>query len=159
MSDADYPRTVYEAKLDIDYSIRLFALNERVFLRMEKSAKLLELVAGSGAFYAITAGHAEAVKWLSLLVASVALASLVFDPAGRARSMRDALRAYLDLAAEADAMTLEKIDQRRALLGKEEPPVIQGLCRPAFNQNLQRHARGSYSLPLNWWERLLQVVA
>lgn len=48
--DADYQRTRYEANLDLDYKIRLYYLHERLYTRIHKNLRLLQLVGGSAAF-------------------------------------------------------------------------------------------------------------
>lgn len=157
--DATYERSEYEAKMDIAYYARLHVLHERLFSRMDKLGKLLELVAGSGAFYAVTAGHDGATKACALLIAVIALAGLVFDPAGRARGMRDAMRNYMLLLSDAEDLPLVEIDKRLARMGADAPTVLEGLRRPAYNQNLVSHGRASYTLPLTKWERFLQAIA
>lgn len=160
-ADADYERSLYEVRMDICYYAKIHALHERLYARADKGLKLFELIAGSGAFYAVTAGHDVITQWCALLIAVAALFGLVFDLSGRARAMRDAVRMYMDLLAESNKkrVTVESVDEKLARVGRDAPTVIDGLRKPAYNQNVLSHGRGSYVLKLNRWERLLQVIA
>lgn len=157
--DADYPRTIYEAKLDACYYALLYTLHERLFARVDKGSKLIELIAGSGGFYAVTVGHDGLTKVFTLLVAIVALTSLVFDFAGRARETHNAMTRYMALLANSDEMTVEGFDKELARIAIDTPTVIDGLRKPAFNQNVISHGRQSYALLLNGWEKFLQAIA
>jgi len=160
-ADADYPRSLYEVRMDICYSAKVFALHERLYARLDKGIKAIELIAGSGAFYAVTAGYTGTTKVCALVVTTFALLSLVYDFGGRAREMRGAVRNYMQLASEVDrkGATVSSLDKRYALLGKDAPTTIDGLAKPAYNQNLATHGLYSHVTPLSRWERFLQAIA
>lgn len=159
--DADYERTLHEVRLDICYAVKLYALHERLYARLDKGIKAIELIAGSGAFYAVTAGYTEVTKVCALVVTTFALLSLVYDFGGRARDMRGAERSFLQLLSEADrkGATIASLDRQIAQAGKDAPTTIEGLAKPAYNQNLARHGFLSSMTPLSRWERFLQSVA
>lgn len=160
-ADADYERTTYEVRLDICYAVRLYALHERFYARLDKGIKAIELIAGSGAFYAVTAGYTGTTKICALVVTTFALLSLVYDFGGRAREMRGAGRSFLQLLSEVDTpgATVPSIDKLIAQAGKDAPTTIDALAKPAYNQNLITHGRYSRVVPLNKREKFLQFVA
>ncbi|QSQ38909.1 hypothetical protein [Xanthomonas translucens] len=157
----DYPRSIYEAKMDAYYYARLHVLHERLYSRLDKLGKLIELVSGSGAFYAVCMAYETLTQTFALIVAFIALASLVFDPAGRARVMRDGVRNYMEVVAMCsdEAVSLSAVDKRLAEIGVDAPTVIDGLRRPAYNQNLASHGRDGYMVALSRYERVLQAIA
>ena len=160
-ADADYPRSLYEVRMDICYYAKLHVLHERLYARLDKGIKAIELIAGSGAFYAVTAGYTGTTKVCALVVTTFALLSLVYDYGGRAREMRGAVRNYLQLLSEVDrkGATVASLDKQLAQVGKDAPTTIDGLAKPAYNQNVASHGRYSYALPLSRWERFLQAIA
>ena len=86
--DADYPRSLYEVRMDICFKAKVHALHERLYVRLDKGVKATELIASSGAFYAVTAGYTGTTKVCALIVTTFVLLSLVYDFGGRAREMR-----------------------------------------------------------------------
>lgn len=90
--DADYPRSLYEVRMDICFKAKVHALHERLYARLDKGVKAIELIASSGAFYAVTAGYTGTTKVCALIVTIFVLLSLVYDFGGRAREMRDMMR-------------------------------------------------------------------
>lgn len=159
--DADYPRSLYEVRMDICFKAKVHALHERLYARLDKGVKAIELIASSGAFYAVTAGYTGTTKVCALIVTTFVLLSLVYDFGGRAREMRDMMRNYLQLLSDVDRddVTVACLDRRLALIGRDGPTLINGLSRPAYNQNLATYGRYSYALRLSRWERFLQSVA
>lgn len=160
-ADADYPRTLYEVRLDICYAVKLYSIHERLYARLDKGIKAIELIAGSGAFYAVTAGYTGATKICALVVTTFALLSLVYDFGGRAREMRGAARNFLQLLTEVErkGATVALLEKQVAQVGKDAPTTIDGLAKPAYNQNLTRHGLYSAVTPLSRWERFLQMIA
>ncbi|WP_313458716.1 hypothetical protein [Stenotrophomonas sp.] len=159
--DADYPRSLYEVRMDICFKAKVHALHERLYARLDKGVKAIELIASSGAFYAVTAGYTGTTKVCALIVTTFVLLSLVYDFGGRAREMRDMMRNYMQLLSEVDRedVTVASLDRHLALIGRDGPALINGLAKPAYNQNLATHGRYGYALPLSRWERLLQGIA
>ena len=157
--DSSYPRTHYEARLEVAYKARLHARHECLFDRLDKWGKLLELLAGSGAFFAVTAGHDTGVKVCALMVTAIALAGLLFDFAGRARDARSAMQRYMQLLAKADKLNLAAIDQKMAMLSAEAPKVVGGLRNVAYNDVVSAEGRYSYRRKLSVRERFLQAIA
>jgi len=160
-ADADYPRTVHEVRLDICYAVKFYGLHERLYARLDKGIKAIELIAGSGAFYAVTVGYTGATKVCALVVTVFALLSLVYDFGGRARDMRGTVRNFLQLLTEVDrkGATVASLDKQVAQVGKDAPTTIEGLAKPAYNQNLTSHGFYSAVAPLSRWERFLQAIA
>lgn len=155
-----YERTVYEAQLDIDYEARLQQLHARLYGRLHNATLLIIFIATSTAFASVldSAGTATAI-WSGLVITVVGYADVLLDFAGR-RAQHEIQRGrYLELRARSIGMALEEIDKCRYTTAKTDPPEIEALRNPAFNDNLRAHGRHDHQVSLTWLEKLVAAIA
>ncbi len=159
-ADADYARTKYEVELDIDYAIRLACLHERLYGRVHKNLRLIQLIGGSAALVSAVGGHQQVVMAVAgVVLAAIAYINLIFDFSERARAHRDYRRKLTTLLAEADQLSQADLQKKLTNTSFDEEVVIEGLRKPAYNQNLQRHGRYSHTVALSRWERFMQAIS
>lgn len=146
--------------MDLQYGAVIASLHERLYARLDKGIKLAALFFGTFAFATVTAGMTTFTQVLAALIALGSLMSLLFDFAGRAREMRGALRTSQRLLAETHlpSATVAAIEAAIATAGGDAPTVIEGLRKPAFNQNLVTNGWHSKVVPLSKWERFLKLI-
>lgn len=158
-ADADYQRTRYEANLDLDYKIRLYYLHERLYTRIHKNLRLLQLVGGSAAFASALGKNTDFMVASGALLAAIAYINLIFDFSERSRSTKELRKKLTSFKAESIDFSDQDFEKKMTGLAVEDEVTIQGLCKPAYNQNLCTHGRYSYQQKLNLWERLLNLLA
>lgn len=158
-ADADYQRTRYEANLDLDYKIRLYYLHERLYIRIHKNLRLFQLIGGSAAFAGALGKNTDFMAFSGALLAAIAYINLIFDFSERSRSTRDLRKKLTNFKADSIDLSDQDFEKRLAALAVEDEITIQGLCKPAYNQNLSTHGRYSYQQKLNAWEKILNILA
>ncbi len=155
---ASYVRTKGEALLDLDFAVEICVLNQRFYERVHKVIALISLLAGSAAFVTIFHPNSIVVTVAGFVVGILALMEQVYDFRGKAAIHSMLNRKFLKLRARSANMTLEKLDAAHANLAADAIPVIQGLRRLAYNNNVVRHGFGNFVKPMTGWERFLSRV-
>lgn len=155
---ASCPRTKGESLLDLDFAIEVSVLNQRFYERVNKAIALISLVAGSAAFVTVFHPNSVIVTVAGFAVGFLALTEQVYDFRGKAATHALLIRKFLKLKVRSAGMTLEKLDAAQATLALDTIPVIQGLRRVAYNNNVLRHGYGNFAKPLTRWQRLLAFL-
>lgn len=154
-----YERTLYEAKLDVDFAVRLALLHERLYGRIKKLITVVNLLAGTTAVASLIEYSATLSAVAGAVVAVTSILDLVYDYGGKAAAHCKDRRAYLDLLGRADRLTPERLDARFAMLNRESTIALECLAMPAYNHNLARHGRTGWCVPLTRWERFMAWLA
>jgi hypothetical protein len=152
---ASQSRTKGESLLDLDFAIEISVLNQRFYERVNKAIALVSLVAGSAAFVTVFHPNSVVVTVAGLTVGFLALTEQVYDFRGKAATHSMLIRKFLKLKARSGGMTLERLDAAQATLALDTIPVVQGLRRVAYNNNVLRHGYSDFVRPLSRWQRLL----
>ncbi|GIX39017.1 hypothetical protein [Silanimonas lenta] len=157
------PRTRAEALRDLDYAIRVGVVHERLFGRMHRLFRLIQLLGSSAAFAGVVGGNAALSASFALLVAAVAFLDIAFDPAVAARRHADLVRALSRAKSEAlenPGKTVDAIDQARAAASDIEGlTLFESLRVPCYNEVQRRHGLEANVRPLTRWQRFMQAIA
>ncbi len=153
-----HERTLYEARLDADYEVRLQELHQRLFGRLNTAATLITLLAGTTAFAGVLQQQPQWSAWAGVALAALALVSALGNLGARAEAHRAQRRRYLELLA-VQGLDLDAFDAELLRIGQDDPPTIEALRVPAFNANLQRHGRTDWLQPVSLWQRVVHALA
>ena len=153
-----YPRTHYEAGLDIDYAIELHARHLKLYRHMRWIFSLVFLGSGAAVFSNIEA-LGDYAKWLGAGIALTAIIDHLLAPADKVARHADLKRRWCDVRAKKDSLDLQTLDQHISELTGEDVHIISALEKPSFNANLRRHGRETAVRRLNPWEWLVSAMA
>ncbi len=154
-----YPRTHYEAVLDVRYAARYCLLQRRLYTRAMALFLGVELLGGSAAFAGWLGNTPALAAWSALMLAIVAAANIVFGPAEKRMLCELQRRRWTALDARAPGLTLEELDREIAQLRAEEIPEIELLRQPAFNDAMRENGRTDALVPLTFAERMVSSIA
>lgn len=155
------------ARVDIlfnmEYGRRYGARMARLLSRLGWLLRGAALVAGSAAAASLLGlASAQAVAWLSLLVAALAVADAVLDPAGQRATVLRHVDAINALRAEGPRLCDDELAARWLALARADLPELDGLREPVMRQTLAELGYPSPQPPdppLSLWQRLLSAVA
>lgn len=155
----NYPRSLYEARLDAEFFANFHSRHVRYWRKLRGITRFLTALAGSAA----------AMSWLSdkpvyagaagiLLAAMVALDQAT-EPADQLARHREMMRRYRCLLAD-PTDDLSTFDARlQALHADIDAPGFDGLRVPAFNDVVMAAGRREHALPMTAWNRLMGLLA
>ncbi len=160
-------RTHYEAVADIHYAIRLQELHERLFRRIGALLTLVAVVATSSAaagFVAALAQRMPDAAPMMILGAGAALSILgavgiVGDPSGKAWQHSFQRKRYCALAAKASRLKLPQLDAELHTISADDPPDIEALRVPAFNDTQRTLGHEDAVRPLGALQWVLAQLA
>jgi hypothetical protein len=154
-----YPRSKYEAELDLSYAVALAAIHCRLFRNIERSVGWLNLFAGSGAVVTVINGFPHVAIGCGVLTAALSAYDLYFKPGKTAEAHERDKRAFIKLQSRSSSLTYIKLDEGMARIRADAAPALEVLERPVYNDNLRTHGRNEYLLPLSRWERFVRRLA
>jgi hypothetical protein len=157
--DDTYERSIEEAKLDLDYAIRLAELHARLYGRMKKATVFVSLLAGTAAVTSLISHSAIVVTISAIVVAVMSAADVVYDLGAMATAHDRDRRRFLKLRAVIDSLTLQAFDAKFSRICADVAPTLESLRNVARNDNLSRHGRYSSMRPEIRLERFMRAIA
>ena len=152
------PRSKGEALLDLSYIVETCVLNQRFNDRVDKAIAFISLLAGSAAFVTLFHPNSVVVTVSGLLVGVLTLAAQVYDFRSKAAAHGELLKRYMRIKEKSGSQDLAALDASIARVSKDSIPVVQGLKKLAYNNNVMSHGYESFVRPLNRWEKLLALL-
>jgi len=156
------PRTRAEALRDVDYIVRVGVVHQRLFSRLDKGLKLVQVFGGSAAFGAATSGQMALMTVAGVMVALTASVGLVFDfglAAQRYGVLVSRCNAITLQALSRPEMTIAEIDAAKTRDTDLDLNVIEALRVPCFNEVQRRHGLLANVKPLTLWQRFWTALA
>jgi len=156
------PRSRPEALRGVDYLARLDVVHQRLYSRLDKGLKLVQVFGGSAAFGAATSGQVALMTGAGMVIALAACISLVVDFGllAQRHSVRISRCNAITLQAlNTPEMTAAEIDAARTRASDMDINVIEALRRPCFNDMLRTHGLTDHLLPLTLWQRFWAALA
>lgn len=154
-----YPRSAYEAALDVRYGCVLNRLNERLYNRIDALFGGVGLIGGSAAFAGVISANATLAAVAGLVLAALSIIERLVGPSRKAEIHRQASVMFAELDARLGGLTLEQTDAELIRLRAMFPDGIEGLALLAYNKNLLSNGRTDALAQLPLWSRLLSAVA
>ena len=154
-----YPRTKYEAQLDLAYAIALSSIHCRLFERIARAIGWLNFFSGAAIVVSLLNGHPRVTLACGLLTAALSAYDLYFKPGEAATNHRRDRQAFLKLQSRVAQLTLAQIDSKLALIRADAASTLDVLERPVFNDNLRSHGQQAYCVSLTRWERFARRIA
>lgn len=154
-----YPRTKYEAELDLAYAAALSTIHCRLYRNIARTIGWLTFFSGSTSVVALLNGHSRVTLACGVVVAALSAYDLYFKPGESAADHARDKRAFLKLQARVAQLSLEQLDAGLARVRADAAPTLDALERPVFNDNLRSHGRQEYCVPLTRWERFVRWIA
>jgi hypothetical protein len=131
-----YPRSAYEAALDVRYGCVLNRLNERLYNRIDALFGGVGLIGGSAAFAGVIAANSTLAAGAGLVLAALSI-----------------------MDARLAGLSLEQTDAELIRLRAMFPDGIEGLALVAYNKNLLSNGRTDALAQLPLWSRVLSAVS
>lgn len=154
----EWERTKGEALLDLNYAIEISVMSQRLYERLNKAGAMLSLLAGSAAFVTIFQPNSVVVTVAGITVGIIAIVEQVYDFRGKAAAHAALWKRFMQVKRRDKNWPLAKLDAEIDKVAEDSIPVVQGLRRPAHNNNMRRHGHLSYVEPLTRWERVLNSI-
>ena len=154
----EWERTIGEARLDLDYAIAFEAFNQRFYGRLHKGIAFVTLLCGSAAFVTIFHPNSVVVTVLGLVIGVLALIEQIYDFRGKETTHAKLLSSFQKFKARSGNMDVIAFDKAMDKVCADTIPGVQGLRRPAHNDNMHRNGYPERVLPLTRWEKLLSAV-
>ena len=154
-----YPRTKYEAELDLAYAIALSSIHCRLFERIAHAIGWLNFFSGSAIVVSLLNGHPRITLACGLLTTALSAYDLYFKPGEAAANHRRDRQAFLTLQERVAHLTLQQLDAGLARVRKNAASTLDVLERPVFNDNLRSHGQQAHCVPLTRWERFVRRIA
>ena len=154
----DQPRTIGEARLDLDYAIVFEVLNQRFYGRIHKGIALVSLLCGSAAFVTVFQPNSVVVTIAGLAVGILALLEQVYDFRGRETMHASLLTKLQRFKARSGEMDLLAFDKAMEKVCIDSIPGIQGLRWVANNENMRRNGFPERVRELSPWEKVLEAI-
>ncbi|CCD28966.1 conserved hypothetical protein [Candidatus Glomeribacter gigasporarum BEG34] len=155
----NYPRTHYEAVLDVRYGWRFNELNERFYQRLDGLLGFICYFGGSATLIGVLAHHPVFTTIASLCVASAGVLNHLISASRKAYAHAIARAKYAALDARAPRLKLEELDAELKRLQGNSPNGIRALSMPAFNTNLLSNGRPDKIQSLTFWHKWVNLMA
>nr|WP_019365245.1 hypothetical protein [Pseudomonas luteola] len=159
MTDRLDERTHYEAVGDIRYAARYFALQCRLYGKIEGFFKLVSIVAGSSAFAGFVAQNSSLAGIAALVTATATALDIVLSPGNKKQTCAELVRRYTDLERLSKGLSLDELDERIYDLRQTDAPNIEALRVPAYNDSVVARGRASERLNMTRWQRFMAWVS
>lgn len=140
-NDTHYERTLYEAQLDIDYSIELHSRHVQFFKHLDGLFTFLTLLGSSSIIFTLAKTYSIAASGAAGLIVLITLLDITIKPAKQAAHHADMKRRWAELRRRSQAAELNAVDAELHDLNALDTHVIRPLEMVAFNANLARHGR------------------
>ena len=157
-SDPDYPRTLYEARLDVEYDVRLQELHVRLYRRIRVGLTLMTLISGCTSFSTLFGSDAKVAGYAAAFITCAAFIDTAFDLGGRIAA-HDAYRKALIRLLIKPGVSLEQLDAKILRLRIEDPGNIEGLRVVAYNDSLRSNGRYEHIQKLTAYQTVLNWIA
>lgn len=157
--DKLYPRTHYEAVLDIRYACVFSRLNVVLYDRIDVFFGFVGLAGGSAAVASVLTQQPGAAVTAGLTLAVMSILERLVNAARKSEQHKQAVAQFAELDARAPSMTLAEVDAELARLRAAAPQGFAGLAEVAFNANLRSNGRASHCISLPAWSRVLRLMA
>ena len=154
----EWERTIGEARLDLDYAITYSAMNQRFYERLHKGMAFVALLCGTAAFVTVFHPNSVVVTVAGVAVGIMALAEQVYDFRGKGVAHAGLLKRFMQFKTRSARLDRDAFDKEMDKIAADAIPGIQGLRKPAHNENMRRNGYLDRVMPLNRWERLLEMV-
>jgi hypothetical protein len=156
------PRNRAEALRDVDYALRMGLVHERLYSRLHRGLRFIELFGSSAAFGAVMGDKSILAMVIMAGVAAAAYLGMIYEFGDGARLHREAMARCNKVVTDAlsnPGMTAEEIDLGRAYAASVEVPIVEALRVPCYNAVQRRHGLMGHVKPLSWVERVMQAIA
>jgi len=154
------PRSHSEALRDLDYLIRLNQRHRRLYGRLNKCLRFLELLAGAIGLATAVAPSSISLAATGGLLALVGLAGFAIEPSKHYHTYHLTLQRYSRLRAAIVGRPEIPLNELEQHIGRiEDPDYIESLRLPSFNDMMRSHGLNQALPPLNRWQRLCAALA
>lgn len=164
MTDVDVtqPRDRGEALRGIDYSCRLSMVHARLYSRIAKILRVVEIFGGSAALAGVIANRGMMTAIAGCIIALCAAISFIFDFDKAAnlhwRMESRMARAKRNIRANPE-WTQDQIEDEIDAADNLNTTVIEGLRVPCFNDMVLQHGYHSQVRKLTLWQRFMKAIA
>lgn len=157
----DYPRTLYEARLDAECYAVSHELHARLFRRLRTVLRVAFGFAGSAAFGGWLATRPDVAGAASLVVAALVALDQALDLSEKIAGHRVQTQRYAGLRRDSLAgdMTLAEFDQRLEQIKAEDEAGFDALLVRAFNRVVRAAGQPAFQRPETWPQRMLAFFA
>ncbi len=157
----DYPRSIYEARLDAECYAVSHELHARLFRRMRTAVRVVVGVCGSAAFGGWLATRPDVAGLSGLVVATLIAVEQAMDFSEKVARHRVQAQRYSALRQESIKrdMGLAEFDAQLEQVKAEDEAGLDALLVRAFNRVVSGAGRGAYKLPETRWQRLVAFLA
>lgn len=158
---SDYPRTLYEARLDAECYCVSHELHARLFRRMRTLVRVVLGVCGSAAFGGWLATRPDVAGVSGLVVAALIALEQAVDFSEKVARHRAQARRYAALrqASISRDMALAEFDVQLEQIKADDEAGLDALLVRAFNRVVSGAGRGAYMLPETRLQRLVAFFA
>lgn len=148
----------HHAVMEIRYGIHYNAANERLYRRLRLIFDTLSIVSGSAAFGGWLADKPSMIAWAGLAIAITSAVNQIVSPAEAAAKHNEAYRAFTDLNARAENLSMAEIGAEIAKIRAGSPWGVDALGTTAFNRCLTANGYTEGFLPVSSWQRLISIL-
>lgn len=157
IADQTYPRTHYEAMLDIKHAVLVHRLNERLYNRADAMMGALGMAGGSGAVIGLLGSSPKVAAVAGAVLAVLSIVERTVGAARKAEVHRQGGEAFAALEVRARGIELAEIDAELAETKARFPDGLEGLGWVAYNRNVRSAGHVSSMVPMSRWQQLLDA--
>lgn len=157
--DLNYPRTLYEARLDAECYAVGHELHARLWRRFRTFMRFVAGLSGTAAFGGWLATRPEVAGLAGLAIGVLTALDQAIDPSEKIARHRMTAQRYHELKRDAvahPAMPLHEFDARLEAIKSEDEAGIDALMLRAFNRVVAASGQTAYGLPES---RLCRFIA
>jgi len=152
-------RTIYEAGLEIDYSIRLHELQSRLLRRSRFLIAFVQLGIGSAVIAPLVGGLPLVAGVAGVALGLITIADALLDMQTRAAASEFQRKRLKQLRGAMDGRSLAEIDRDIQTIEADDPAEIESLRVVAYNDVVRRWSHFNRMQPESWAQRLLRCLA
>jgi len=149
----------------VELSVLYHRKRERLFDTVDRTAKVLALVAASAALTRLT-GDGRGYMGAAALVAATSAVSLVFSLSERARRHAELAKSFAELGADLTGKgelrftddDLDRMDAKIRLLEAAEPATLGALVQLCQNQIATAQNQPDLVVPISWLRRMFAHI-
>lgn len=160
--DRDYPRSIYEANLDIDYAVCLHWMHETLYRRVRWAVVVIQLASVTAVLgpYLSEKAHPIIAAAGAFVLVAITILDAATDFAGKVYEHKEQRKELKRLRARTSKMSIDEIDAALDRLAADDNTfTLKSLRVPAYNENLSTHGRESFKVRPSWFERFMSIVA
>lgn len=157
IADQTYPRTHYEAVLDIKHAVLVHRLNERLYNRADALMGAIGMAGGSGAVVGLLGSSPKVAAVAGAVLAVLAIVERTVGAARKAEVHRQGAEAFAAIEVRAAGLQLAELDAELAATKARFPDGLEALGWVAYNRNVRSAGHISNVVPMTRWQRLLNA--